>query len=183
MVRTLDHSITLNSRLNHGSTFKLLLEAAEPAEINPSSDFNEPDVATCGSPTPQTLARTRILLVENDIDVMQAMAALLCQWGCEIRTGQSTEEALNACSPDNWAPDIIVADQHLENHDLGTSTIKLVRSLLGSNLPAVIITANPSKTLTRMALKKDIDVMHKPVKPAELRALLMHLKGDRKRHA
>ena len=171
MTRTLNHEIALNSRLNKGSVFRLKLLAAEcPSEVSSSSQQNTQELPAQHN----TLAGTRVLLIENDLTVLQAMHSLLEQWGCDVRLAVNTNEALSNVQPKNWRPHIILADQHLDEQDTGTSTIELVRTLVGSELPAVIITANPSKQLARRAASTNIDIMLKPVKPAQLRALLAH---------
>jgi DNA-binding response OmpR family regulator len=42
-------------------------------------------------------------------------------------------------------------------------------------VPSLIVTADPSEALTIAARRSGIELMHKPVKPAELRALMAHL--------
>jgi len=42
-------------------------------------------------------------------------------------------------------------------------------------VPALIVTAEPSDALAAAARQGGIELMHKPVKPAELRALMAHL--------
>ena len=74
-----------------------------------------------------------------------------------------------------WFPDIIIADQHLDHGDLGSTTIGQAREALKRAVPALIITADASEVLARAARASGIELMRKPVKPAELRALLAHL--------
>ena len=68
------------------------------------------------------LSGARILIIENDLAALQAMEALLGQWGCELRLASSAREAMSALSSESaWTPEIIVADQHLHNGERGTS--------------------------------------------------------------
>ena len=173
MVRALNHSLTLNSRVGRGSCFQLTMLGAEPskhASILETSVRQDND--TVAGPG---LKNTNILLIENDLEVLSAMEQLLTQWGCNLRMATSTQQALDAMADAAWQPNIIVADQHLDGDDLGMNTINHLHTLSGANIPAVIITANPSKQLTRQAEQNGIEVLLKPVKPAQLRALLTHL--------
>ena len=70
---------------------------------------------------------------------------------------------------------MVIADQHLDSGDLGTLTIATVREYLGRMVPALIITADPSEAVVKTARISAIELMRKPVKPAQLRALLAHL--------
>lgn len=173
MVRTLNHSLTLNSRVGRGSCFQLTMLGAEArkhiATNEASVRLSKEAVAGSG------LHNINILLIENDLEVLSAMELLLTQWGCKLRMATATQQALDAAADTTWQPHIILADQHLDGDDLGTTTIRHLHTLSGENIPAVIITANPTKELTREAEKFGIEILLKPVKPAQLRALLTHL--------
>ena len=181
MIDTLKHTITVNSNVNRGSCFRLSLLAAEGS---PQTNSNRMSRVVVEPPeSPGCLANTRILFVENDFVVLDAMDTLLKQWGCDYRLASSTQEALSAVANPSWQPDIILADQHLDAQETGTSTIELVRTLIGESIPAVIVTANPSKKLTKQAETINVELMLKPIKPAQLRALVTHhlaLLKDRK---
>jgi CheY-like chemotaxis protein len=116
-----------------------------------------------------------VLLVENDADVLGAMTSLLERWQCDVRAATSTEEALDALGDTGWTPDIVIADQHLDSGDLCTSTVLEVRDYLGRHVPALIVTADTSELIDRAARGAGIELMRKPLKPAQLRALLAHL--------
>jgi CheY-like chemotaxis protein len=122
----------------------------------------------------------KVLLVENDSSVIEAMATLLTGWGCSVRMAAQTEEAIGLLGDTSWTPDIIVADQHLDNGDLGSVTIDHIRYYLGRHVPALIVTADPSDGLVERTRKVDIELMRKPVKPAQLRALMVHMLGAKR---
>ena len=92
---------------------------------------------------------------------------------CALAT--STDEAIDALGDTAWIPDIIIADQHLDHGDLGSTTIAQARDYLQRPVPALLITADASEALARAARAAGIELMRKPVKPAQLRALLAHL--------
>jgi len=145
MINTLKHTISVNSEIDRGSCFRLSLLAAE----NDMTAINNP-VQKARSRVIENsdgLAQTRILFIENDFVVLDAM---------------------------DTQPDLILADQHLDAKETGTSAIELVRTLIGDTVPAVIVTANPSTQLAKDAKDMNIEVMLKPIKPAQLRALLSH---------
>ncbi len=176
MIHTLNHSLSLNSRVGYGSCFSLRLPYKErPEEVHqPVANGYRQHEKNSGI----KLAGANILIIENDLAALQAMEALLGQWGCKLRLASSTREAMSALSIDQaWMPDIIIADQHLNNDERGTSVVRILRQLIGRQIPAVIVTADPSERLWKMADQGQLDVMQKPVKPAQLRALLTHLRS------
>lgn len=177
MVKTLDLSLKLNSRVGHGSCFSLILPIVDaPNNPNALSAKNLPRGNEKQSGI--SLGKTRILVIENDLQALQAMEALLSQWGCELRLASSAREAMSALSSERgWAPDIIIADQHLNNNERGTSVIRVIRQLIGRRIPSIVVTADPSEALWKMMDQGRFDVMQKPIKPAQLRALLAHLRS------
>lgn len=176
MVKTLNHELRVNSRVNHGSCFSLFLDYAEEPTLKRSQRDAYSVTDKIGQPVPLTGAR--IIVIENDLAALQAMEALLKQWGCELRLVSSSVEALGALDGEpRWQPDLIIADQHLNDSDRGTAAIRMIRERLGKELPAVIVTANPPDRLWRLADQGRFEVMPKPAKPAQLRALLTHMLG------
>ena len=179
MVKTLDHDLCVNSRVGHGSCFSLFLDFCEP----PAPQTRRPQRDTQASSESQvktvTLTGARILVLENDLAALQALEALLKQWGCELRLASSTTEALGALDNEpDWRPDLLIADQHLDNAERGSTAVRMIRQRLVQEIPAVIVTANPSDRLWRLADQGRLEVMPKPVKPAQLRALLSHMRAE-----
>lgn len=175
MVNTLDISLTLNSRLDHGSCFSLKLpyKKAPAKEPKPKPTYRHSE--NVGG---ARLTNSKILVVENDVAALRALDALLTQWGCHLKLASSTKETLLALNSDeNWEPDLIIADQHLNDNERGTSIIRIVRQLTGRRIPAIVVTADPSERLWKMADQGRLEVMQKPVKPAQLRALMTHLRS------
>ncbi len=170
MTQALEHPLEFRSKVGTGTEFRIILPlAASPVEAKPSGAAAIPDNPVYG------LFSAKVLLVENDRRVQEAMAGLLGRWDCNIRLAASLGEAMTALSTGGWSPDIIIADQHLDRATLGSETITEARKLLKRHVPAIIITADPDKQLASVAREQRIEVMNKPVRPAELRALMAHL--------
>ncbi|MER8368082.1 hybrid sensor histidine kinase/response regulator [Mesorhizobium sp. M1378] len=166
----LGHPVTFSSKVGHGTIFHIDV----PVGIGDTADLIA-STAEMERPRGYGLFGTKVLLVENDIDVLQAMTSLLERWQCLVRPATSTGDALDMLGDTDWLPDIVIADQHLDGGDLGTTTIAEVRDYLGRAVPALIVTADGSETVAKAARAAGIELMRKPLKPAQLRALLAHL--------
>ncbi|MGN6466135.1 MAG: ATP-binding response regulator [Rhizobiaceae bacterium] len=170
LISALGHDISFTSGLGKGTVFQV---SAQPAAAQPVPRARP--TRAVEAPRFYGLYGVRILLVENDVPVMEAMSSLLERWHCSIRIASSTQESLEQLGDTNWVPDLIIADQHLDHGDLGSITIGEARRYLGRAVPSLIITADPSEALAAATRQSGIELMHKPVKPAELRALMAHL--------
>jgi two-component system, sensor histidine kinase len=122
------------------------------------------------------LAALNVVVIDNDAAVRDAMRALLERWGCNARllSGLAAVEKLIADEP-SFYPDIILADFHLDNGDCGLSAVAALRAGRSAAIPAVVITADHSSDVAGKVDAAGCEILRKPVKPAELRALVTHL--------
>ncbi|MEO1067161.1 MAG: hybrid sensor histidine kinase/response regulator [Pseudomonadota bacterium] len=171
LVDVLDHSLDLISSPGSGSRFRLTL-----APATASLGFFRRPVPAVKMSAPSFQGR-RILIVENDMAVRAAMDEAVKVWGFETRLAATQSVALSQLN-DGWQPDVIIADQQLDRGDLGTRTIGAIRRGLGFDVPALVLTANPSEETKERAENMGLDLVRKPVKPAELRALIGHLLSE-----
>lgn len=169
MSLALAHPLELRSAVGKGTMFRLMVPVAAGQVQLQSTPGVAADSPVYG------ISGARILLVENDVSVREAMEGLLTRWHCTIRTSASLGEAMTVLSGTGFQPDIILADQHLDRSTLGSDTVAQARKLLKRTIPAIIITADPDTHLGHIAKAERIEVMQKPVRPAELRALMAHL--------
>jgi CheY-like chemotaxis protein len=68
-------------------------------------------------------------------------------------------------------PNGLLVDYHLDQGN-GIVAVAELRRRFGSDMPAILITADRSPRVRDEAREHGIQVLHKPLKPAALRALL-----------
>lgn len=107
------------------------------------------------------LSGLRILLVEDDRAVREATAALLERWGCVVRAEAGAPAEADGC-------DVIIADYDLDGPETGLEVIARMRHRLGMPVPAILITGHEGLA----GSADDVPVLAKPVRPAELRAVI-----------
>lgn len=115
----------------------------------------------------------RVLTIDNDTAILDGMHTLLSGWGCAVQVASNREDAEKCMSDPNHAPAVIIADYHLDEGD-GLTVIRALRDLMGNTVPAILLTADRSPAVRDAAIGAGITVLHKPLKPAALRALLTH---------
>jgi len=69
-------------------------------------------------------------------------------------------------------PDLVLADLHLDESPDGLEVIEALRRTWARAVPAALVTADRDPTLRLRARARNVELLHKPVKPASLRALL-----------
>jgi CheY-like chemotaxis protein len=71
-------------------------------------------------------------------------------------------------------PELIICDYWLTNEN-GLDAIERVRAAIGERVPAVLVTAETSRSVLLAAQAVGTPLLHKPVSPLKLRALLAQL--------
>ena len=123
------------------------------------------------------LAGLRVLVVDNVEIVLASMARTLQSWGCQIHSASSLKQALAVA--ENHALDLIISDFHLGDLEPdGLVLIAALRRLQAKGqplLPALLMTGDVSSQLDAQARQCQVDVLHKPVRPAVLQDRLLRL--------
>ncbi|MGB8893056.1 MAG: PAS domain-containing hybrid sensor histidine kinase/response regulator [Pseudolabrys sp.] len=163
LARVLDCTIELESETGRGSHFAVTVPCSNAAPIElPARDDARID--------PGQLAGITTLCIDNEPSVLDGMETLLRGWGCEVIKAPDLEPALTAISESPLMPNGLLVDYHLD-HGNGIEVIVELRRRYGA-IPAILITADRSPTVREHARAENIQVLHKPIKPAALRALL-----------
>ncbi len=170
--RVLDHPVGLESRPGQGSVFHVTAPLGAAAPVR-TQDALAPQALTADEP----LSGLKILAIDNEPRVLDGMRALLSRWGCVVVTANGLAEAREALSGFG-APDLVIADYHLDKGD-GIAAIRALRKELARPIPAILATADRSPEARDEAARHDIVILHKPVKPAPLRAQLARMSALR----
>jgi CheY-like chemotaxis protein len=116
----------------------------------------------------------RVLVVDNDLTILDAMQALLEQWGVYVLKAHDSEEALRLVATETI--DAVLADYHLGDGTQGLELLQRIAELRGPAVATALITADHAADLTRAARRAGVPLLHKPVRLAALRALLSAFK-------
>jgi CheY-like chemotaxis protein len=103
------------------------------------------------------------------------MQTLLSRWGADVRLARDLDDVNEILSDTAFTPAIILADYHLDGSVLGIEAVVRIRQAFGRAIPAILITADRTQATAEAARQFDCALLHKPVRPAELRALMQHL--------
>lgn len=161
----LDHPLRLRSISGRGSRFTIEIPLADPEKIQSVS-------ATIEQKVPNLLRGKLLVVIDDEASVRLGMQSLLESWGCKCITAMDASEALQNMK--GRAPDFIIADLRLRGEDTGIEAIRVLRAKLGESIPAVLISGDTATEQLRKVSAAGLTIMHKPLKPVRLRALLNH---------
>jgi signal transduction histidine kinase/DNA-binding NarL/FixJ family response regulator len=170
LCRLLKHPIEVTSRLGRGSRFAISvpLIAAHSTAV-PSID---PEVMT--DPARGKL----IVVIDDDALVLSGMQGVLKSWGCSVVTASSEGTALARLLELKRLPDLIISDYRLGGGKIGFKAIERLRKALGTSIPAFLISGDTAPERLREASASGYYLLHKPVLPITLRAVVSQLLRD-----
>ncbi|WP_234685290.1 MASE1 domain-containing protein [Bradyrhizobium monzae] len=167
----LNHPIDLASTVGRGSRFAILVPMAD--ECGTSAE-------PVDSPHPAAFAvEGKVVLVIADAPIVQeGTGGLLGRWGYTVLTTGSDEAALIRLAERQQRPDLIISDYHLANGKTGIRAIEKINAALGSSIPAILISGDTAPEPAREVKDRGYILLHKPVDPMRLRAVMHELLMD-----
>ena len=168
--RALGHPVTVKSEPGQGATFAIQLPSAA--------------AQACCEPTLQPLTQTpleglTVLVIDNDEQILRGMGAVLGGWDCHVILAADEAEARVALRHRKNPPDFVLVDYHLGPDVRGDQVLRNLACQLGPEPHALVVTADRSAE-TRAALDgQGLNLLSKPVRPAQLRAWMNHRLSQR----
>jgi len=121
-------------------------------------------------------ARGRLVVViDDDALVLDGMRGVLKSWGCDVVTAACDDAAITALAKHRQPPDLIISDYRLTNGKTGFEAIARLRSAIGAPIPAFLISGDTAPERLREASASGYHLLHKPVLPMTLRAVVNQL--------
>ncbi len=160
IARLLDAPLRMRSRIARGTVFSLTL-----ASIAQQQQETTPVAAG--------LEGLRVLIVDNDPQALTALRAILESWHCRVDAAADGEaaEALLASGADHalW-----LFDYHLDDGDTGVAVQTRLAERFGVR-PTLILSADDSGDVRRVALEHGLGLLPKPVKALALKSMLRRM--------
>ncbi len=162
LARLLNLEINIESAHARGTSFEVLINEGKPGRatkggmgVRPHSYDSE-------------LAELSILVIDDEADVRDSMAAVLTKKVSTVITAESADDACEQLISTETVPDLIIADYRLRDDQTGDSAIERVREEVNEDIPALIITGDTSPARLREATASGFRLLHKPVVAEDL---------------
>jgi two-component system, sensor histidine kinase len=170
MSEALGHPVELKSWPGRGTRFSITVPySGRDSGVSPLPRRAPP-------PEAYGFNAARVVIIDNDRSVREAMQSLLTHWGCTTRIAASLGglDRLIYEEP-QFVPALVLADYHLDNGETGLAAVAKLRAAFSPVLPGIIVTADYADQTAMQSLDAGCELLRKPVRPAELRALMHHV--------
>jgi PAS domain S-box-containing protein len=161
--------------LGKGARFTITLPLAGTLDSKPRGPIGD---RMPGNYASQAGLGMRVLVVEDDIETRDILAAILERGGFSYRVATRASEALTVL--DDWQPDVIVSDIGMPDMD-GYEFVRQLRSrsaAQGGHIPALALSAFARNEDRDLALRSGYQAhVAKPVDPADLVKAITTLTG------
>ena len=164
----LDHPVHVKSAEGKGSVFSIAVS------LGRQQDIPVPELYVARTPGME-LENLKVLIIDDERSNLDALDALLRGWKCKVISAESGEEACEKIRAQGIKPDCILTDYRLRNNKTGLDAIRDIAGVTGEDVPAVLITGDVAIKKLHEEGADAYHLMHKPVQPARLRALLKHI--------
>jgi len=167
LCRVLGHPIAMTSTVGKGSRFSVAVPLASARD-----DCAEPTEA---APVAADISRRKLVaVIDDDALVRMSLGGLLRQWGCRVVAAPSPDAILASLAMKE-RPDLIICDYRLAGGISGIKAIEQLRSFFQVAIAAFLISGDTAPELLREAQESGHRLLHKPVSPMKLRAMLSEL--------
>jgi two-component system cell cycle sensor histidine kinase/response regulator CckA len=172
IVMSYEGAYRVESRPGSGTDFSIYLPLAGADRIAAvAMEIVPPDIR----------GRERILIVDDERDVVDMMSIGLERLGYEVASADNPADALEAFADDPTAWDLVVSDQTMPGMT-GLSLIAELKSLR-PDIEVILCTGFSDGTIERSARELGVDCLLKPVEPHRLAARIRVLMDRRAKGA
>ncbi|RTE66856.1 PAS domain S-box protein [Amphritea opalescens] len=169
IARMLHHPIDVRSWPNKGTVFSVTVPLGDKTKaVKPRPEKR-------GWIRSKGLEGIKVLVIDNEPKILEGMGALLQGWSCSVLTAISAADAQADIIAQEFVPDIILADYHLDETLTGVMALQTLAPLWDHPIPAVVITADRTDSVKEEINAHHAEILHKPIKPAALRAIISKL--------
>ena len=172
IARVLNHKVEVDSTVDRGSHFSIEVPLASAVPLREPRAHRRP-TSIAGNST-----GIEVVCIDNDVAILNGMELVLDGWGCRVLKAPDLAMAIAAIDESGFAPRVLLIDYHLDEGN-GIEAIIELRRRYGTDLTAILITADRSPDVREEARANGVLLLNKPVKPAALRALITQVRLKR----
>lgn len=173
LARLLGSSVQVRSRLGKGSCFNLRFARCHAR----AEEAPKPVAKRVAMPLEHAL----VAFIDDDESILEAMVDVFDHWGVALAAGEDGAQVRRELEELGRRPDVILSDYRLREGRTGIEAIATLREAFGP-IPAALITGDTAPETIQAIRQSGLPLLHKPLKPAKLRAFLSHLLAETSAH-
>ena len=167
--RLLHHPLSLRSAPNRGSTFAITV----PLVFGVDELLAEsPHVPVAVIYRHDKLENLRVLVVDDDMLVRFSTAGILESWGCHVSVAEDLQEVNDEYSEAHF--DLVICDYRLPDGD-GLVLADRIKEHCEIQPAFILISGDTAPEILQAINERGHHLLHKPVRPAKLRSLILFL--------
>lgn len=167
LARLLGTRVAVRSAPGRGSVFSLLVPRAKPGMVAQPPDAEQPAFGN-------SKLTLRVLVVDDDPLVLAGNRALLEELGCAVTTVANGSLAHAALAAGGSDPVLILCDMWLADGENGIDLLRQLTALTPARISGILISGDTSPETLAAATQAGYALLHKPVSPGKLRAVVMN---------
>lgn len=163
LAEVLGHQVAVRSIPGRGSCFSITVpEVARPVQ------------AAAPAPVPglDALQGRRVLVMDNDPQVLESTARLLEAWGCHVHAAPGMSGGIPGPAD---GIELLLVDMRLDDGEDGIGAVARLRRRLGRDVPALVMTGDVSVATRECIAASGLPMLEKPAPPLRLRSALTRL--------
>lgn len=168
LARLLGSRVEVRSEPGQGACFSFTLARCQAVTA-------PPDAVAAPAAFLLPLEQALVAFIDDDESILAAMVEVFDRWNVALAAGEDAEQVRMELQALGRAPDLILCDYRLRNGRTGVEAVQLLRDAFGADIPAALITGDTAAETIQAIQASRLPVLHKPLKPAKLRAFLSHL--------
>ncbi|MDN4501323.1 PAS-domain containing protein [Alteromonadaceae bacterium BrNp21-10] len=163
----LQHPVKVHSELAKGTSFSVVLPRVHNAILKKMEAKTPQDSSIF-------LQGKHILIIDNEIQILNAMQQLFSQWGANVTTAVDLQQAIKMIT----TADLMLVDYHLNQGEIGVEVAQKLQQHWQQAIPTIINTADYSDIIHEQAVEAGFVLLRKPVKTGTLKKLVKKLLAD-----
>jgi len=161
----MDLPLEMESIEGQGTVFRVVVPGGDPAQIIPQARPST-GIAAKGR---------RVLVIDDELQVLQSMRHMLEGWGCDVLLAESARDALRVLALSDMVPDIIISDYRLADNLNGVDAVEAIRESFDTPILAIVVTGDTSPERLKQVKETGLELLHKPVRADELHDVMERL--------
>jgi signal transduction histidine kinase/ActR/RegA family two-component response regulator len=156
-------TVSVESTVDKGTCFRVSMPAILAAAVVPEE--------TPASAALESLQGKRVYVIDDELDILKSMSALLAVWGVTVVTAESARAAERIFER-HGTPDLMIVDLRLGEEEHGAHLAERLQHAYG-DFPVLISTGETSSEALRRANERSYTLLQKPIAAEVLRRAIV----------